>query len=221
MPADHFRSSGRVPLSAAERASSDLVPDILDTGVDRLPSSGQFSAASISGLVLFALELFAAPLTFGITLVVSVLFWWMLDQPWSGRRKRTRRRGITSRLLYLSTILLIGMWLTVMLIFRASDPTLSSGFSATLPTAMFGVDIGALSALNGMRQYRASTAPIDMGQSSIAPFSLFAHGVASTIAISLLAYSVVLGRRRLRRRLREAEMRGGGGGGASRRIIDS
>lgn len=211
-----------MPLSVSDRSPSELVPDLLDTGVERLPSSGQFSAASISGLVLFALELFAAPLTFGITLVVSVLFWWMLDQPWSGRRKRTRRRGITSRLLYLSTMLLVGMWLTVMLIFRASDPTLSSGFSATLPTAMFGVDIGALSALNGMRQYRASTAPIDMGQTSVAPFSLFAHGAASTIAISLLAYSVVLGRRRLRRRLREVDPRSGrGGGGASRRIIDS
>ena len=206
MPADPIRTSGRVPLSPTDRTTGELVPDLFDTGTERLPSSGQFSAASIAGLVLFAIELSAAPLAFIIALVVSLFFWWLLDQPWSGRRKRTRRRGITSRLLYLSTLLLVGMWLTVMFVFRASDPTLSSGFTTTLPSAVFGVDVSMLAALNGMKSFRASTAPIAPPPSTLAPFSLFAHGTASTIAIALLAYSVVLGRRRLRRRLREASV---------------
>jgi len=202
-----MRTSGRVPLSSApDRTSGELVPDLFDTGTESLPSSGQFSAASIAGLILFALELSAAPLTFGITLVVSLFFWWLLDQPWSGRRKRTRRRGITSRLLYLSTLLLVGMWLTVMFVFRASDPTLSSGFTTTLPSAVLGVDVSMLKVLNGMQSFKASTAPIAPPPSTLAPFSLFAHGTASTIAISLLAYAVVSGRRRLRRRLREASV---------------
>lgn len=209
-----------MPLSPADRKTGELVPDLFDTGTERLPSSGQFSAASIAGLVLFALELLVAPTVFGITLVISLLFWWMLDQPWSGRRKRTRRRGITSRLLYLSTLLLVGMWLTVMFVFRASDPTLSSSFTTTLPSAVLGLDVSMLAALNGMKSFRASTAPIAPPPSTLAPFSLFAHGTASTISISLLAYAVVSGRRRLRRRLREASV-GSSSSSGSRRHRDA
>jgi hypothetical protein len=202
MPVDRFRATV-APRSSGATSRQEMVPDLFDTGTERLPTSGQFSAATIAGLALFAVELLAAPLVFAISLAASFLFWWLLDQPWSGRRRRTRRKGITSRLLYLSTLLLIGLWLTVMFVFRASDPTLSSGFTNTLPTAMFGVDISMLASLNGMKTMRQSTAPVALPPSSLAPFSLFAHGSASTIAISLLAYSVVSGRRRMRRRLRE------------------
>jgi hypothetical protein len=94
-----------------------------------------------------------------------------------------------------------------MFIFRASDPTLSAGFTTTLPAQMFGIDVGMLQSINGMRTYRASNAPLAAPPDGIAPFSLFAHGTACTIAISLLAYSVVTGRRRLRRRIREQSAR--------------
>lgn len=203
MPADRFRTSATARASGSQRTVPDVIPDLFDSGTERLPSSGQFSAATIAGLVIFALELLVAPLVFGITLVASMLTWWLLDQPWSGRRRRTRRRGITSRLLYLSTLMLTGLWLSVMFVFRASDPTLSSGFTSTLPGAMFNVDISMLAQLNGMRTFHASSSPVAPAPSSLAPFSLFAHGTASTLAISLLAYAVVSGRRRLRRRLRE------------------
>ena len=99
--------------------------------------------------------------------------------------------------------MLTGLWLSVMFVFRASDPTLSSGFTSTLPGAVFNVDISMLAQLNGMKTYRASNSPVAPPPASLAPFSLFAHGTASTIAISLLAYAVMAGRRRLRRRLRE------------------
>lgn len=202
MPADRFRAvaTARRPTDGS---APDVVPDLFETGTERLPSSGQFSAAAIAGLFLFALELLVAPLVFALTLTASLLTWWLLDQPWSGRRRRSRRRGLTSRLLYLSTLMLTGMWLSVMFIFRASDPSLSSGFTSTLPTAMFGVEIGLLASLNGMKSYRASNAPVTMAQESVAPFSLFAHGTGSTIAVGLLAYAVVTGRRRMRRRSRE------------------
>lgn len=202
MPADRFRAvaTARRPTDGS---APDVVPDLFETGTERLPSSGQFSAAAIAGLFLFALELLVAPLVFALTLMASLLTWWLLDQPWSGRRRRSRRRGLTSRLLYLSTLMLTGMWLSVMFIFRASDPSLSSGFTSTLPTAMFGVEIGLLASLNGMKSYRASNAPVTMAQESVAPFSLFAHGTGSTIAVGLLAYAVVTGRRRMRRRSRE------------------
>ena len=179
------------------------MPDLFETGADKLPSSGQFSAASLAGIVLFALELFAVPLVFAITLGASLLTWWLLDQSWSGRRRHSRRRGITSRSLYLSTLMLVGMWLAVMFIFRASDPTLSTGFTTTLPMQMFGMDFSMLQSLNGMRTFRVSNAPMAVAAPSVAPFSLFAHGTASTISISLLAYAIVTGRRRVRRRMRE------------------
>jgi hypothetical protein len=205
MPGDRFSTSISARPNPTARASREMVPDIFETGSERLPSSGQLSAASLAGIILFALELFAVPLVFGITLAASLLTWWLLDQPWSGRRRRSKRRGINSRALYLSTLMLVGMWLSVMFIFRASDPTLSAGFTTTLPMQMFGVDFSMLQSLNGMRTFRASNAPLAGPVSSVAPFSLFAHGTASTISISLLAYAVVTGRRRLRRRLREQQ----------------
>ncbi len=207
MPADRFKSSAAPRGVPREHPAPEAVPDLFETGTERLPSSGQFSAATIAGLTLLAAELLVAPLVFGITLVASLLFWWLLDQPWSGRRRRTRRRGITSRLLYLSTLLLTGMWLSVMFVFRASDPTLSSGFTSTLPSAVLGMDISMLSSLNGMRTYHAANVTVAQPAPTLAPFSLFAHGTASTIAISLLAYAVVAGRRRKRRRMREEALR--------------
>jgi hypothetical protein len=203
MPAERFRARDTPRGVPRQHPAPEAVPDLFETGTERLPSSGQFSAATIAGLVLFGAELLVAPLVFGITLVASLLFWWLLDQPWSGRRRRTRRRGITSRLLYLSTLLLTGLWLSVMFVFRASDPSLSTGFTSTLPSAVLGVDISMLSSLNGMKQYHAANATVAPPPATLAPFSLFAHGTASTISISLLAYAVVSGRRRKRRRLRE------------------
>jgi hypothetical protein len=203
MPADRFKASATPRGVPRQHPAPEAVPDLFETGTERLPSSGQFSAATIAGLALFAVELLVAPLVFLITLVASLLFWWLLDQPWSGRRRRTRRRGITSRLLYLSTLLLTGLWLSVMFVFRASDPTLSSGFTSTLPSAVLGLDISMLTSLNGMKTFHATNATVAPPPQTLAPFSLFAHGTASTIAISLLAYAVVSGRRRKRRRLRE------------------
>jgi hypothetical protein len=208
MPADRFKARDTPRGVPRQNPPPEVVPDLFETGTERLPSSGQFSAATIAGLTLFAGELLVAPLVFGITLVGSLLFWWLLDQPWSGRRRRTRRKGITSRLLYLSTLLLTGMWLSVMFVFRASDPSLSSGFTSTLPSAVLGMDISMLSSLNGMKQFHAANATVAPPPQTLAPFSLFAHGTASTIAISLLAYAVVSGRRRNRRRLREEALQG-------------
>ena len=138
---------------AGEEGAPELVPGLFDAGAERPPTSGQFSAAMLVGLVLLAVELLAAPLVFGVTLVVSLITWWLLDAPWAGRR-RARRRGITSRLLYLSTLMLLGLWLGVMFIFRASDPALSSGFTTTLPVFIWGVDVSLL----GWRGILATTA---------------------------------------------------------------
>ena len=208
MPADRFKASATPRGVPRQHPAREAVPDLFETGTERLPSSGQFSAATIAGLTLFVAELLAAPLVLAITLAASVLFWWLLDQPWSGRRRRTRRRGITSRLLYLSTLLLTGMWLSVMFIFRASDPSLSSGFTSTLPGAILGLDVSVLTSLNGMRSFHAANATVAPPPATLAPFSLFAHGTASTIAISLLAYAVVSARRRKRRRQREDALQG-------------
>lgn len=184
---------------------SELVPDIFDTGTERLPSSGQFSAATISGVLLAATEALVAPLIFGSTMVVSMLTWWILDAPWAGRRRRSshtpRKWYLPSpRVIYLSTLMMIGLWLSTMFVFRASDPELGPGFGATLPT-MMGVDVSVLQKINGMQ------GPIDSGPeralpvsgTGVAPFSLFAHGTASTIAVALLAYAFQSVRRRLRR----------------------
>ncbi|MBX9929256.1 MAG: hypothetical protein K2X99_10115, partial [Gemmatimonadaceae bacterium] len=178
-----------------------LVPELFDRGAERLPSSGQVSAATLAGSVLFAAELLIAPLTLAITIAVSVLMWWLLEAPWSGRRRRRRgstSRGLSPRVLYLSTLMLVGLWMAVMFIFRASDPSLSSGLSNTLPAIVGGFDVSMLERLNGMRVSPIQSAPLQPIKSGVAPFSLFAHGVASTIATSLLAYTALAARRRLR-----------------------
>ncbi len=196
-----------------EPRHSELVPDIFDTGTERLPSSGQFSAATISGVLLGATEALVAPLILGTTMVVSVLTWWILDAPWAGRRRRSSRAARkwylpAPRVIYLSTLWLVGLWLTTMFVFRASDPHVNSGFSTTLPN-MLGLDVTVLSRLNGMQ------GPIDTGpdpttllESGVAPFSLFAHGTASTIAVALLAYAFQSARRRIKRARRARESEG-------------
>jgi hypothetical protein len=175
-----------------------------------LPSSGQFSAATISGVLLGATEALVAPLILGTTLVVSVLTWWILDAPWAGRRRRSSRTARKwylpgPRVIYLSTLWLVGLWLTTMFVFRASDPQVSPGFSATLPNIV-GLDVSVLSRLNGMQgPVDTGPEPVAMTESGIAPFSLFAHGTASTIAVALLAYAFQSARRRLRRARRSRD----------------
>lgn len=211
MPADRFVAHSR----AGAPAAPNLVPDLFETGSERLPSSGQLGAASVAGGLLFILELLVAPLVLVVTLVSSVLAWWLFAQSWSGRRRVSRRRLISSRSLYLGTLMLIGMWLSVMFIFRASDPSLSSGFTATLPMQVLGLEVPVLRTLNGMRTARVSNAPVAAPPSGVAPFSLFVHGVASTLAVAFVAYAVATGRRRLRRRLRHGAMRERGLRGSS------
>ncbi len=195
---------GRTSAQIGEQVVPDLVPELFDTGAEGPATSGNFGVALLVGSILFVLELLAAPLVLGVTLVVSLITWWLLDQPWSGRRRSRRRRGLTSRLLYLSTIMLVGLWLGVMFIFRASDPALSSGFTLTLPGMIWGLDAGLIQQLNGMQVVAQPTSglavPIDA--ESFAPFSLFVHGTASTVSVSLLGYAVSSARRRLRRALR-------------------
>ena len=192
----------KTPETAGKRP--ELVPDIFDTGTEKLPSSGQFSAAMLSGVVLFAAEGLVAPLILGCTVVASGLTWWVLDSPWAGRRRRSSRSGRhwylpQPRIIYLSTLMLVGLWLATMFVFRASDPTMSSNLTSPLPT-MFGVDVSVLSKVNGMQ------GPLDTGpapsrpvDNDLAPFSLFTHGTASTIAVALLTYAFQSARRRIRR----------------------
>lgn len=196
-------SRGGMRAAPGSESGPELVPDVFDTGAEQPVTSGQFGASMLVGLVLLAVELIAAPLVLTLTFVVSLLTWWMLDQSWTGRRRGRHRRGLTSRLLYLSTIMLVGLWLGVMFIFRASDPMLGSGFTTTLPGMLWGVDAGLIQRLNGM-QVVAPTGSLAVAVpgEAFAPFSLFMHGTASTVAVSLLGYAVSSGRRRLRRALR-------------------
>ena len=75
-------------MTDTDRKQPELVPDIFDTGTEKLPSSGQFSASMLSGLALFLAEALVAPAILGCTVVVSMLTWWILDAPWAGRRRR-------------------------------------------------------------------------------------------------------------------------------------
>lgn len=194
------------------RVHTELVPDIFDSGTQKLPSSGQFSAAVLAGCLLAATEVLVAPAIFAATVVVSVLTWWILDAPWAGRRRRSSRAARRwylphARIVYLSTLMLVGLWLATMFVFRASNPDLSSGLSTTLPDMMLGMDVSVLSKMNGMQ------GPLDSGPTTprggaddVAPFSLFAHGTASTIAVALLTYAFQSVRRRIRRARRSRDV---------------
>lgn len=188
-----------------EGAAPELVHELLEGHERSSATSSQYLAALLAGSALLAVELLAAPMVLAITLAASLVTWWLLDAPWAGRRRHARRRGISGRLLYLGTLMLVGLWLGVMFIFRASDPTLSAGFTTTLPFMIWGADYSLLQRLNGMETIAAPHAGMALpGDAGFAPFSLFVHGTASTLAVSMMAYAVVTARRRLRRRLREA-----------------
>lgn len=191
---------------------TELVPDIFDTGTEKLPSSGQFSAAVLAGLMLAAAEALVAPVILALTVVVSVLTWWILDAPWAGRRRRSSRGPRRwylpkARTVYLSTLMLVGLWLAAMFVFRASEPNLAAGFSATLPDMMLGMDVSVLSKMNGM-QGPLDTGPTTprVGADDVAPFSVFAHGTASTVAVALLTYAFQSARRRIRRARRSRDV---------------
>lgn len=189
---------------ATHDAAPELVHELLEGQERSSASSSQYLAALVAGSALLAVELLAAPMVLGITVIASFVTWWLLDAPWAGRRRHARRRGISGRLLYLGTLMLVGLWLGVMFIFRASDPTLSAGFTTTLPFMIWGADYSLLQRLNGMETIATPHAGMTLpGDEGFAPFSLFVHGTASTLAVSLVAYAVVTARRRLRRRLRE------------------
>jgi hypothetical protein len=196
---------GRTSAQTGEHSAPELVPELFDTGAEGPASSGTFGVALLVGSILFLLELLAAPLVLGVTVVVSLVTWWLLDQPWSGHRRGRRRRGLTSRLLYLSTIMLVGLWLGTMFIFRASDPALSSGFTTTLPVMIWGIDISLIERLNGMAVVTQPTGAlaVPLEGEGFAPFSLFVHGTAATVGVGLLGYAISSARRRLRRRMRE------------------
>ena len=199
------RSRRSVRTAARAEGSAELAPELFGATPGGARASGQLSAAALAGLVLLIVELLVAPLVLGVSLIASLATWWLLDAPWSGHRRHARRRGITSRLLYLSTLMLVGLWLGVMFIFRASDPALSAGFTTTLPVMVWGADVSLLQSLNGMQDLAStpSTLPLAVGAQGFAPFSLFVHGAASTLAISLLAYAVTSARRRVRRAMRD------------------
>ena len=190
---------------------TELVPDIFDTGTEKLPSSGQFSAAVLAGCLLAAAEALVAPVILASTVVVSVLTWWALDSSWAGRRRHSSH-GMRkwylpkARTVYLSTLMLVGLWLAAMFVFRASEPNLSAGFGATLPDMMLGMDVSVLSKMNGM-QGPLDTGPATprMGADDVAPFSVFAHGTASTVAVALLTYAFQSARRRIRRARRSRD----------------
>lgn len=190
---------------------AELVPDIFDTGTEKLPSSGQFSAAMLAGILLAGAEVLIAPAILGATILVSVLTWWILDAPWAGRRRRSSRSSRKwylpqSGTVYLSTLMLMGLWLATMFVFRASDPSLSSGFSATLPDMMLGMDVSVLSKINGMQgSLDSGPATMRVTTDDVAPFSVFAHGTASTIAVALLTYTFQSARRRIRRARRSRD----------------
>lgn len=197
--------------SDSEGRHTELVPDIFDTGTEKLPSSGQFSASMIAGVLLAAAEGLVAPAIFASTIVVSILTWWVLDAPWAGRRRRSSRGSRKwyfpePRTVYLSTLMLVGLWLATMFVFRASDPTMSAGFSATLPDMMLGMDVSVLSKINGMQgPLDTGPTPTRMSSDDVAPFSVFAHGTASTIAVALLTYAFQSVRRRMRRARRSRD----------------
>lgn len=197
-------SRGGTRTAPGRGSARELAPELIGGGPERSQTSAQVSAAAVTGLVLLVVELLAAPLVLVVSLVASLATWWLLDAPWSGYRRHAKRRGINSRLIYLSTLMLVGLWLGVMFIFRASDPALSSGFTTTLPVMVWGVDVSLLERLNGMAGPASpGTLAVPIGGSGFAPFSLFVHGAASTIAVGLLAYAVASARRRLRRALRD------------------
>lgn len=199
--------AAEVPRShaAGGDAAPELVHELLEGTQRHSASSSQYLAAAVAGGALLVVELLAAPMVLGITVAASLVTWWLLDAPWAGRRRQARRRGITGRLLYLGTLMLVGLWLGVMFIFRASDPSLSSGFTTTLPFMLWGADYTLLQRLNGMESAAVPHAglPLPVADEGFAPFSLFVHGTAATVAVALTAYAIVTARRRLRRRLRE------------------
>lgn len=178
----------------------ELIPPLFDQHAERSGSGGQLSAAALVALVLLAVEGLTAPYILAVTAVAAVASWVLLNSSVSGRRRSSRRRRLSSRVLYISTLFLLGLWLVTMLLFKMATPVDEiPDAPRALPQMMFGMDLRMLTQMARPERVSGAAFMARPSATALSPFSLLVHGAASTLAVNLLAYVAVSYRRRIRR----------------------
>ena len=176
-------------MSRATEAVSVQQPLIVRTG-----------PAWAFGLMGMGTELLLAPVVLGLTLVVGIGGYLLLDTPWTHVRAQQRPRFVSVRILYLNTVILAGFWLAVMFTFSAADPAVSNGVERQLPALL---DVATASALKSLAASgdRSPIRPVnDVIGGTSTWFDVFLHGLVCAVALNFLLYAIVIARRRFRAR---------------------
>lgn len=143
-------------------------------------------------------EAVLAPVVLGITLVVGLGTYLLLDAPWTKVRAQQRPRFVSVRILYLNTLIVVGFWLAVMFVFTAADPDVSSGVEQRLPQLLDVATARDLSALVSMKRSALIRPEKELIGAASTWFDVFLHGVVSALALNFILYGIVIARRRYR-----------------------
>lgn len=154
--------------------------------------------AWVFALLGLGTELVLAPVVLAITLVVGLVSYLILDAPWTKVRSQQRPRFVSTRLLYLNTLIVAGFWLAVMFTFSAADPAMSTGVEQKLPALIATAtasDLRTLITLKNQAMIEAVKEPVGVGSTW---FGVFLHGLISAVALNFLLFALVVAHRRLR-----------------------
>ena len=152
--------------------------------------------AWVFGLMGVGAELLLAPVVLGLTLVVGIGSYLLLDTPWTRIRAQQRPRFVSVRILYLNTVIVAGFWLAVMFTFSAADPAVSNGVDRQLPALL---DVAsALKSLVAVGTGASTRPASEVGAGTFTWFDVFLHGLVCALAVNFLLFAIVIARRRFR-----------------------
>ena len=157
--------------------------------------TGPAWAFGIMGLVA---EAVLAPVVLGITLLVGLGTYVLLDAPWTKVRAQQRPRFVSVRILYLNTLIVTGFWLAVMFVFTAADPDVSTGVEQRLPQLLDVATTRDLSALVSLKRSALIRPETELVGAASTWFDVFLHGVVCALALNFVLYGIVIARRRYR-----------------------
>ncbi len=173
---------------------------VIETAGERRPLIKRTGPAWVFGIMGVIAEVILAPTVLGLTIVVALGSYVLLDTPLTRVRAEPRPRFVSVRIVYLNTLIVAGFWLAVMFTFSAADPVVSTGVQQRLPALLEVATARDLKSLVSLKK-AAGIKPMYDGIAPVSTwFDVFVHGLVCALTVNFLLYGVVIARRRHRAR---------------------
>lgn len=170
----------------------------IETVTARRPVIQRTGPAWVFGVMGVLAELALAPVVLGITILVGLGTYFLLDAPWTKVRAQQRPRFVSVRILYLNTLIVTGFWLAVMFVFTAADPDVSTGVEQRLPQLLDVAIAHDLRTLVTLKRNALIRPEQEIIGAAATWFDVFLHGVVCALALNFILYGIVIARRRYR-----------------------